>query len=129
MMPKVKIDIRKGRSEQHKRDLLDAVHNALVESLKIPEDDRIQTLYEHDELNFEFPPYKSKMFTLIEITMFAGRSLEAKRNLYQTITRNLKSLKIEESDTMIIIHEAMMENWGLRGKPASELKIDFKIDI
>lgn len=129
MMPRIKIDIRKGRSEQHKRDLLDAVHSALVESLKIPEDDRIQTLYEHDELNFEFPPYKSEMFTLIEITMFAGRSLEANRNLYQTITRNFKSLKIEEYDTMIIIHEAMMENWWLRGKPASELKIDFKIVI
>lgn len=61
--------------------------------------------------------------------MFAGRSLDAKRKLYQTITRNLKALNIEEHDTMIIIHEPIMDNWGIRGKPASEIKIDFKIDI
>lgn len=105
------------------------MHSALVESLKIPEDDRIQTLYEHDELNFEIPPYKTKIFTLIEITMFPGRSLEAKRSLYKTITRNLKRLEIEEHDTMIILHEPAMENLGLRGKPGSEINIDFKIDV
>ncbi|MGM1048147.1 MAG: tautomerase family protein [Bacillota bacterium] len=123
------MDIRTGRSEQHKHELLEAVHSTLVESLKIPEDDRIQTLYEHDELNFEIPPYKTKIFTLIEITMFPGRSLEAKRSLYKTITRNLKRLEIEEHDTMIILHEPAMENWGLRGKPGSEINIDFKIDV
>ncbi|MNI57963.1 4-oxalocrotonate tautomerase [compost metagenome] len=128
-MPRVKIDIRRGRTEQQKCELLNAVHSALIESLKIPEDDRIQTLYEHDELNFEIPPYKTEMFTLIEITMFPGRSQEAKRNLYNTITRNLRSLNIEEYDTMIILLEPSMENWGLRGKPASELEIDFKIDV
>lgn len=128
-MPRVKIDVRRGRTEHEKRALLEAVHGALVEALQIPEDDRIQTLYEHDEINFEFPQYKSDMFTLIEVTMFAGRSLDAKRKLYQTITRNLKALNIEEHDTMIIIHEPTMDNWGIRGKPASEIKIDFKIDI
>ncbi|MFC7681733.1 tautomerase family protein [Paenibacillus sp. GCM10028914] len=128
-MPRVKIDIRRGRSEQHKRELLDEVHSALVEALEIPEDDRIQTLYEHDDLSFEIPPYKTGMFTLIEITMFSGRSLDAKRTLYKTITRNVKRLGIEEYDTMIILLEPAMENWGLRGKPASELEIDFKIDV
>lgn len=65
-MPRVKIDIRRGRSHDEKRGLMEAVHQALVEALQIPEDDRIQTLYEHDELNFEIPPYKSDLFTLIE---------------------------------------------------------------
>lgn len=128
-MPRVKIDIRRGRSEQEKRDLMEAVHGALVEALQIPEDDRIQILYEHDEINFEIPSYKSEMFTLVEVTMFEGRSLDAKRNLYRTITKNLKALSIEEHDTMIILIEPSMENWGLRGKPASEIKIDFKIDV
>jgi phenylpyruvate tautomerase PptA (4-oxalocrotonate tautomerase family) len=128
-MPRVKIDIRRGRTEQEKRELMEAVHLALVESLQIPEDDRIQTLYEHDDISFEISPYKTEMFTIIEITMFPGRSLDAKRNLYKAIIRNLEPLNIEVHDTMIILHEPSMENWGLGGKPASEIKIDFKIDV
>jgi phenylpyruvate tautomerase PptA (4-oxalocrotonate tautomerase family) len=128
-MPRVKIDIRKGRTNEEKRDLMDAVHGALVEALLIPEDDRIQTLYEHDDISFEIPPYKTEMFTLIEITMFPGRSLDAKRNLYKAITRNLRPLNIEELDIMVILQEPPLDNWGLRGKPASEIKIDFKIDV
>lgn len=126
-MPRVRIDIRKGRSEQEKHDLMEAVHQALVEAIKIPDYDRIQTLYEHDEVSFMIPPSKSEKYTLIEIMMFPGRSLDAKRRIYQEITKHLKPLGIEAYDTMFILHETPMENWGVNGQPASP--IEFKIDV
>lgn len=128
-MPKVKIDIIEGRSREHKTRLLEAVHEALVDALKIPEDDRIQILQEHKEENFEIPPYKTELFTIIEITMFAGRSIEAKKNLYKAIAEKLEPLGIMPYDIMVILLEPGLENWGIRGLPASEIDLGFKIDV
>ena len=114
-MPRVKIEIRKGRTEEHKQKLLQAVHDALVEAIKIPEHDRIQTLYEHEEQNFEVSTGKTEMFTLIEIIMFPGRSIEAKRNLYTAIVRNLEQLGIEVRDIMIIYKSLLWKTGGYWG--------------
>lgn len=82
MMPKIKIDIIEGKSNEYKKQLLNIVHDSLVEAIKIPDYDRIQILNEHKSTNFEIPPGKTENYTSIEILMFPGRSLEAKRKLY-----------------------------------------------
>ncbi|PKL68827.1 MAG: tautomerase family protein [Methanobacteriales archaeon HGW-Methanobacteriales-1] len=130
-MPLVKIEILKGYSEEYKKAILDAVHDALVESIKIPDDDRFQRLYELEKENFEFPPNKSEHVTLIEITMFPGRSFDAKKALYQKIVDKLaKNPGIDGEDILIILYEPPMDNWALKGgKPASEVDIGFKIDV
>lgn len=79
--------------------------------------------------NFEIPPDKSESYTSIEIIMFPGRSTEAKRTLYRSVATNLNKLGIETHDFMIILHEPPMENWGIRGLPASEINIGFKINV
>ncbi len=129
-MPEVRIEIRQGRSASEKKELLEAVHSALVETLKIPEHDRLQRLYEHPADNFEVPPEKTEMFTLIEITMFPGRSIEAKRCLYRAIVRNLGGLGIGPDDVFITLQEPAMANWGIRGgRPASEVDLGFGVNI
>lgn len=128
-MPKVKVDIRRGRTGEQKEQLMDAIHRALVHSFKIPEYDRLQLLNEHDEEQFIIPEGKSEQFTLIEITMFPGRSLDAKRTLYETITANLEAIGIDKNDIMIILIEPPLDNWGLQGKPASEVDIGFRLDV
>ena len=130
-MPLVKIEILKGYSEEYKKAILDAVHDALVESIKIPDDDRFQRLYELEKENFEFPPNKSEHVTLIEITMFPGRSFDAKKALYQKIVDKLaKNPGIDGENILIILYEPPMDNWALKGgKPASEVDIGFKIDV
>lgn len=128
-MPKVKVDIRRGRTGEQKEQLMDAIHRALVHSFKIPEYDRLQLLNEHDEEQFIIPEGKSEQFTLIEIMMFPGRSLDAKRTLYETITANLEAIGIDKNDIMIILIEPPLDNWGLQGKPASEVDIGFRLDV
>src|SRR5690554_6773223 len=129
-MPKIKIDILEGKSDEYKGQLLNIVHESLVEAIKIPDYDRIQILNEYKSSNFEIPPGKSKNYTSIEIIMFPGRSLEAKRRLYDLITKNLKtSLRIEEKDVMIILLEPPLQNWGIVGKPATDIDLGFKTDV
>ena len=130
-MPLVQVSVARGRSASVKKKMLDIIHQALVDSIKIPDRDRNQRLMEYDKAFFEFPPEKTKNFTVIEITMFAGRSMDAKRELYRLIVGGLqKELGIDGNDVMIILHEVPMENWGVRGgKPASEVDLGFNIKV
>jgi phenylpyruvate tautomerase PptA (4-oxalocrotonate tautomerase family) len=129
-MPLFRIEIREGRSTSEKLALLQAVHSALVEALKIPEQDRTQRLYEYPADNFEAPLDKTELFTLIEVVMFPGRSSKAKRRLYKAIVRNLGRLGIKPNDVFIVLHEPRMENWGMRGGvPASEVDLGSEVNV
>ncbi|KTE89469.1 4-oxalocrotonate tautomerase [Desulfitobacterium hafniense] len=130
-MPLVKVEILKGRSVDYRKAILDGIHSALVEAFKIPDYDRNQRLYELDSEHFEIPDTKSEQCILIELTVFKGRSLEAKRHLYSAIVRNLeKNPGINGNDITIVIYEPPMENWGIQGgKPANEVDLGFKIDV
>jgi phenylpyruvate tautomerase PptA (4-oxalocrotonate tautomerase family) len=130
-MPLVKVEIFAGKSKEYKKKLLDSIHSALVESFMIPESDRMQRLYEIDKGNLEISQGRSNKFTLIELTVFKGRSIDAKRKLYKAIVRNLYgSLAIDGSDILIVINEQPLENWGLNGGQAAvDIDLGFKIDV
>jgi len=129
-MPVIEIHVRFGRGKEEKKALLNAVHGALVEALKIPEHDRSQRIREYAAEDFEIPPGKTERFTLIQITMFPGRSVEAKRHLYQALVSRLGELGIDPMDVFIILYEPPMENWGIRGGiPASEVDLGFRVDV
>jgi 4-oxalocrotonate tautomerase family enzyme len=123
--------MRTGKTPQYKKALLEGVHNALVHSFNIPEQDRIQTLQELAPDAFEIPSTKTEQFTVIEVTAFKGRTFEAKKQLYRAIVENLgKSPGINGNDIVIIVHEPPLENWGIRdGRPASEVQLGFKVDV
>jgi phenylpyruvate tautomerase PptA (4-oxalocrotonate tautomerase family) len=129
-MPVIRVEIREGWSPAEKAGLLDAIHAAAVEALRIPDEDRTQILTEHPADAFEIPPGKGERFTLVEITMFAGRSLDAKRHLYRAVVRNLGRLGIPPSDVLIALREVALENWGIRGgTPASDVDLGFEVDV
>ena len=126
-MPLVRIEIIKGQSKDYKKDLLQAVHDGLVSALSIPDDDRNQRLYELDECCYERSPRKTEKFTFIELTLFPGRSSKMKKKAISEITRLLEErLHISPQDVYIIINEPQLENWGLRGKQASEIGLEYK---
>ena len=129
-MPHVRIEILEGRSVEERRQLFEAIHEALVEAFEIPEDDRIQRIVEHERANFEIPPGSSDRYTLIEITAFPGRSRTAKAELYESIVRRLGGLGIDANDVSIVVQEPPMENWGVRGgRPADEVDLGYRLDV
>ena len=129
-MPLVRIDVRKKWSDSQKKEIIETIHSAMKESLKIPENDRNIRFREYTPDDFQVPPDKTGNYTLVEITIFAGRSLEAKRELYGRIVNGLNKIGIPEGDVFIVLHEVPLENWGIRGGvPASEVDLGFKVDI
>ncbi len=121
-MPLIKIGIYKGKSDGHRRAILDGVHSALVDTLGIPDKNIIQELYEFEPSRFRRPGGRSENFTMIEIRFFRGRGLEQKKSLYRAIASNLsRSPVIGGEDVMVVLYELPMENWSVRdGLPADE---------
>lgn len=129
-MPLVKISIRKGRSDSEKKKLLDLVHSSLVDSFKIPDSDRVQRIYEFNDDEFEIPSDRTNKFTIIEITIFPGRSLETKKKLYKLIFYQLKKLGYQDNDAVVVLHEPELNNWGVRGGlSGSEVDLGFNLKV
>ncbi len=129
-MPLVTITVMKGKSKEFKKAIMAEVHEALVVAFKIPDYDRNQRMIEIEPENFEYPAGTTESFITIEMTVFPGRTLHAKKTLYNEIVARLRKLKVPPSDIFIILHEPPLENWGIRGGyPASEVNIGFGIDV
>lgn len=130
-MPLVKVEMVEGRSREYKQAILDGIHNALMDAFKIPDEDRFQRLYELRREDFEIGGLMTDQFVLIEMTVFEGRSLDAKRALYAGIVRNLADNPgISGTDITIVLHEVPLDNWGIGGgRPASEVDLGFEIKV
>ncbi len=116
-MPLVRIEIIKGKDTEYKKKVMDAVHMALESAIQIESWDRFQRLYEIEEEFFEKSESKTDKFTMIEITMFQGRTKEQKARIFEEIVKELNDkLGIQSTDVFIVINEPPNENWGLAGK-------------
>jgi phenylpyruvate tautomerase PptA (4-oxalocrotonate tautomerase family) len=110
--------------------LLDAIHAATAEALRIPPHALVLRLVEHPMECFAIPHGAAEQFTHIVISMFEGRSLSAKRALYQAIVRHLEPFGVPPGDVRIILHEVARENVGMRGgKAAVDLELGYEVRI
>lgn len=131
-MPSVLIEVRKKYDTEQEIALIDSVHSALQEAFKILPGDKNVRLLVHEPHRFACPPDReySELYTHISIDCFAGRSIEAKRNLYCIIVRNLEVLGIPKDHVKILLREITKENWGIRGGQAGcDVELGFKIDV
>lgn len=128
-MPIVHIHVQRGRTLEVRRALLSAVHAALVEAFQVPPQDFHDILHEHDAEHFRSA--KGPDFTLVEISAFAGRSLDAKRALYAAIARNLeRDAGVPKDCAMVVLHESPRDCWGIRGgQAACDVALSFKVDV
>lgn len=128
-MPIAKIEVCRSRPPEEVAALIEAVYQAQLEALKVPKHDRQIRYVEHRPEHFPVPPGRTANYTFVEFILFPGRSLEAKRALYAGITRRFGELGITASDIMIVLHEPPLDNWGVRGVPASELDLGFNLKV
>jgi phenylpyruvate tautomerase PptA (4-oxalocrotonate tautomerase family) len=129
-MPFAKIEVRCCRPEHEVQAMIEAVYLAQREALQVPEGDRQIRYVEHKPEHFAVPPGKTENYTFVEILIFPGRSLNAKRHLYSSIVQRFGKLGIAASDVFIVLQEPPLENWGIRGGiPASEINLGFTLDV
>ncbi len=131
-MPSVLIEVRRQYTREQETALMEAVHSALREAFKILPGDRNVRLVAHEPHRFACPPERQnpEFYTHISIDAFAGRSLDAKRNLYGAIVRNLEPFGIPKDHVKVLLREVSKENWGIRGGQAGcDVDLGFKIEV
>ena len=129
-VPNVTIEVRKRYTMEQEKGIIDAVHKALMKGIKTPEWDRTIRLVVHEPHRFATPPEMDERYTLVDIDLFPGRSLAAKKTLYRAIVDNLGKFGIPADHIKVLLRENAAENWGIRGgNPASEVDLGFKVDV
>jgi phenylpyruvate tautomerase PptA (4-oxalocrotonate tautomerase family) len=131
-MPSVLIEVRKAYTPEQEVALMTAVHLALQDAFRILPGDRNVRLIVHEPHRFACPPDKTNpdVYTHISIDRFAGRSIEAKRRLYQSIVRRLEVMGIPADHVKILLREIPAQNWGIRGgQAACDVDLGFKVDV
>ena len=72
----------------------------LSEALRAPAEDPLVRLAEYPAecVTLPYPDRHSDRFALVEITMFAGRTMETKRRLYDAVVRGLVAAGVPAED-------------------------------
>ena len=129
-MSQIKIYGHREAIQKHRTALSDAIHSAVVGALSFPADKRFHRFIELEAESFIHPADRSSNYIIIEISMFEGRSSEAKRNLIKALFSSIQqSCGIEPQDVEITIFETPKANWGIRGMPGDELTLNYKVDV
>jgi phenylpyruvate tautomerase PptA (4-oxalocrotonate tautomerase family) len=117
-MPLVRISLREGKSEAYRRALADGVHQAMVEAIDAPRQDRFQIITEHQPSGLIYDPSylgieRSDNIVIVQITLSAGRKLAQKRKLYRRMTEILaENPGLRPQDLVINLVEVAWENWS-----------------
>ena len=112
-----------------KQQLVDQFHELMLETFKITEHDRLMIIDEKPDDFFQ-PTNTNGNYTLVEIQLFHGRSMDVKRQLYDRIVKLLENYHVPSENTRIVLHEIDRGNWGIRGgKAASDVDLGYAIDV
>ncbi|MDB9308029.1 MAG: tautomerase family protein [Sphaerospermopsis kisseleviana] len=128
-MTQVKIHGIKDYLNPIKQQLSDAIHSCVTEALQYPADKRFHRFFPLDKSDFYYPSGRSDRYTIIEFSMFEGRSVEAKKQLIRLLFERLQPLGISPQDLEITIFETPKHNWGFRGLPGDEHELNYKVDV
>lgn len=130
MMAQFKIYGRAEHLREARERLSDAVHACAVEALGLPADKRFQRFFPLAAEDFVYPADRSERYTIIEVSMFEGRSVEAKKRLVRLLFARLqRDLGIAPADVEITITETPRHNWGIRGVPGDELELSYRLSV
>jgi phenylpyruvate tautomerase PptA (4-oxalocrotonate tautomerase family) len=115
-----------------KAAISDAIHGCVVEALQFPPEKRAHRFFPMAPADFYIPGGQGRTdrYTIIEISMFEGRSADAKRRLIQLLFERLeREAGLMPADVEITIAETPRQNWGFRGKSGDEATLDYKVEV
>jgi phenylpyruvate tautomerase PptA (4-oxalocrotonate tautomerase family) len=119
------------RSLQNSRAAISqAIHLSVMEALEYPAEKKFHRFIALDEEDFIYPQDRSERYIIIEISIFEGRSIEAKKMLIRLLYERIPQLSgIFAQDIEITIFETPRHSWGIRGMPGDEVRLNYKVEV
>ena len=128
-MAQIKIYGQRAHLDRVRAELSDAIHACAVAALGLPAEKRFHRFFPLAPEDFSYPADRSELYTIIEISMFEGRSVETKKQLFRLLFDKLwRTLQIAPEDVEITIFETPRHSWGIRGKPGDELVLSYQVE-
>ncbi len=129
-MAQVKIYGLKEFVVKVRTQLSSAIHESLQAVFGLPKNKRFHRYILLDKDNFMYPSDRTDNYIIIELSLFEGRTVETKKNLIRMLYLKInEQTGISHQDIEITIFETPRTNWGIRGVPADELALDYKVTI
>jgi hypothetical protein len=129
-MAQVKIYGTRANLSVNRDKLSELIHSSLVEAIKLPADKKAQRFFYMEPEDFYYPPGRTANYTIIEISMIEGRTVETKKRLLKLLMANIQQgLDFSLQDIEINISETPRSNWAFRGFTADELELNYKIEV
>jgi phenylpyruvate tautomerase PptA (4-oxalocrotonate tautomerase family) len=114
----------------HRAQLSDTIHGCLVEALGLPAEKRFQRFFALEPEDFIFPADRSAKYTVLEIQLFEGRSVKAKKALIRLLfARFAAELGYGANDLEVNLLETPRASWGIRGLPGDELALPYEVKV
>ncbi len=112
-----------------REEISNAIHASIMEALEYPADKKFQRFFTLEPEDFMFSKDRSEKYTILEISMFEGRSVTAKKKLIALLFENLEKIGIPRNDLEITIFETPKHNWGISGVPGDGLNLSYKVEV
>lgn len=129
-MAQIKIYGRADRLRPRRDRLSDVLHDCVTEAFDYPRDKRAHRFLHLDPDDFRAPDGRSPDYTIIEVSLFEGRSVEAKKRFFALVFDRFESeLGVRPVDVEITLTETPRHNWAMRGHPGDELALDYRVEV
>ena len=129
-MAQVVVYGRRESLDQRRSVLSEAIHAAIMSALEYPPEKKFQRFIPLDDSDFIYPEDRGADYTIIEISMFEGRTDAAKRALIlELFTRVEAQAGISPHSLEITLTETPKVNWGIRGQNAADLTLNYRVEV
>ena len=114
-----------------KAQLSNVIHECMQSVLGLPEDKRAQCFIALEAEDFYYPTGRTAAYTVIEINMMVGRTIETKKALIKALFQHIQTqLNIAPIDIEITIKEQPAHCWGFRGMTGDEARdLQYKVNV
>jgi phenylpyruvate tautomerase PptA (4-oxalocrotonate tautomerase family) len=131
-LPLITLSLESGRTPAQKRQLADAVYEALRAGIQIPENDRFVAIREHTAGDLiagsgYLDVARSEHPVFVEITLRRGRPTEKKQALYREIARRMSATGlVRAEDILIVLRENETADWSFGNGVAQYVEAEQK---
>jgi phenylpyruvate tautomerase PptA (4-oxalocrotonate tautomerase family) len=129
-MAQIKIYGLREHLEPARERMSQAIHSCVVDALKFPLEKRAHRFFHMERGDFYWPASASEKYTIIEISMFEGRSIETRKHLIRLLFQRVcAQADRKPNEIEITITETPKCNWGFRGMPGDEVGLNYTVEV
>lgn len=114
-MPLIQVHLDREVFNESVDQIGDAIHDAQIEALGIPADDRFQIFTPHDSGEIRFDPgyngVDRRALVLIRVVAVKMYDTATKRAFFSALVKRLEPIGIRREDVLVCLTENAVEDW------------------